>query len=252
MKVSVILPTYNEAGNIVRLIAEIKANIPSTWSREIIVVDDNSGDGTFDIVRQTCGADDEVKAILRTTDRGLGKSVRAGIEAATGDYLLVMDTDFTHRPDEIPGMLHVVQIADLVNGSRFCPGGNMADSRHYIASFVYNLLVRLIIRTQIQDNLGGFWVADAGLIRRLPFNDIFFGYGDYYIRLLHFAQKSGMKVIELPSQYGARVSGTSKSNFAKLLFQYSAMVLKLAWANWSRPSTPYKQSPGVLARRFAR
>jgi dolichol-phosphate mannosyltransferase len=252
VKVSVILPTYNEAGNIVRLIAEIKSNIPPNWTREIIVVDDNSADGTFDIVRHAYGDGVNVKAILRTTGRGLGSSVRAGIEAATGDYLLVMDTDFTHRPEEIPSMLHVGQIADLVNGSRFCPGGNMADSGHYVASFVYNLLVRLIIRTQIQDNLGGFWVADAGLIRRLPFEEIFFGYGDYYIRLLHFAQKTGMKVIEVPSQYGARASGTSKSNFAKLLFQYSAMVLKLAWRNRAKPVHRQKNSASVLARRFAR
>ena len=104
----------------------------------------------------------------------------------------------------------------------------MADTGHYLASFIYNLLVRLVIRTQIQDNLGGFWVARAALIRRLPFDEIFFGYGDYYFRLLHFAQYAGMKVIELPAQYCERSSGTSKSNFGKLLIQYSAMVIRLA------------------------
>ena len=129
----------------------------------------------------------------------------------------------------------------------------MADTAHYMASFIYNLLVRFIIRTQIQDNLGGFWVADAGLIRRLPFDEIFFGYGDYYIRLLHFAQYAGMRVIELPSQYCERTSGTSKSNFGKLLFQYSMMVLKLAVRNSGKKfaATTDKPAP-VLARRFAR
>jgi dolichol-phosphate mannosyltransferase len=252
VKVSVILPTYNEAGNIVRLVASIKANIPSTWTREILVVDDNSRDGTFQVVQDAYGSDSEVKSILRTTDHSLGASIGTGIEAATGDYLLVMDTDFTHRPEEIPDMLHVVQIADFINGSRFCPGGNMTDTRHYIASFIYNLLVRLIIRTQIQDNLGGFWVARAELIRRLPVNEIFFGYGDYYIRLLHFAQRAGMKVIELPAQYVERVSGSSKSNFVKLLFQYSAMVLKLTWRKSPAPAKTAKQSAAVLERRFAR
>jgi dolichol-phosphate mannosyltransferase len=253
VKVSVILPTYNEAGNIVDLVATIKKQIPTSWTREILVVDDNSSDGTLDLVREAYAGDCEVKTILRTSDRGLATSIRTGIEAATGDYLLVMDTDFTHRPEEIPSMLHVVQIADLVNGSRFCPGGGMADTKHYMASFVYNLLVRFIIRTQIQDNLGGFWVADAGLIRRLPFDEIFFGYGDYYFRLLHFVQYAGMRVIELPSQYCERTSGTSKSNFGKLLIQYSAMVLKLALRSSGKKfaATTAKTTP-VLARRFAR
>jgi dolichol-phosphate mannosyltransferase len=253
VKVSAILPTYNEAGNIVNLIAAIKRQIPATWTREILVVDDNSRDGTLDLVRDAYANDPEVKTILRTEDRGLAASIRTGIDAATGDYLLVMDTDFTHRPEEIPSMLHVVQVADLVNGSRFCPGGNMADMAHYMASFIYNLLVRFIIRTQIQDNLGGFWVADAGLIRCLAFDEIFFGYGDYYIRLLHFAQRAGMKIIELPSQYCERTSGASKSNFGKLLFQYSAMVLKLALRSSGEKFAVTTSKPApVLARRFAR
>jgi dolichol-phosphate mannosyltransferase len=253
MKVSVVLPTYNEAGNIVELIAAIKKHIPPNWTREILVVDDNSRDGTLDRVREAYADDSEVKTILRTSDRGLAASIRTGIEATTGDFLLVMDTDFTHRPEEIPGMLHVVQITDLVNGSRFCPGGRMADTAHYMASFIYNLMVRLIIRTQIQDNLGGFWVARARLIRRLPFDEIFFGYGDYYFRLLHFAQAAGMKIIELPSQYCERTAGASKSNFGKLLFQYSAMVLKLALRSSGKKVAAATGKPApVLARRFAR
>jgi dolichol-phosphate mannosyltransferase len=253
MKVSVVLPTYNEAGNIVELIAAIKKNIPPNWTREILVVDDNSQDGTLDVVREAYADDSEVKAILRTNQRGLAASIRTGIDAATGDFLLVMDTDFTHRPEEIPAMLHVVQITDLVNGSRFCPGGNMADTAHYMASFIYNLLVRLVIRTQIQDNLGGFWVARSRLIRRLPLDQIFFGYGDYYFRLLHFAQHAGMKIIELPSQYCERTAGASKSNFCKLLFQYSAMVLKLALRSSGKKVAAATGKPApVLARRFAR
>ena len=75
----------------------------------------------------------------------------------------------------------------------------MHNTAHYLASFIFNLLIRVVIRTQIQDNLGGFWVARADRIRQLPFDLIFFGYGDYYFRLLHYAQAAGMKVIELPS-----------------------------------------------------
>ena len=180
MKVSVILPTYNEAKNIVGLVNTVKKQIVSPWTCEIIVVDDNSSDGTHAAVESSFRDDPGVKAILRTSDRGLAASIRNGIEHASGDYILVMDTDFTHRPEEIPLMLHVAQAVDLVSGSRFAAGGWMQDTSHYLASFVYNLLIRVIIRTQIQDNLGGFWVARADRIRALPFDAIFFGYGDYY------------------------------------------------------------------------
>jgi dolichol-phosphate mannosyltransferase len=227
VKVSVILPTYNEARNIVRLITEIRSCIAAPWECEIIAVDDNSSDGTYAAVESGFSDDSAVKAILRTSDRGLANSIRAGIDQAQGDYVLVMDTDFTHRPEEIPLMLHVVEKVDLVSGSRFSAGGRMDDTTHYVASFVYNLLIRLMIRTQIQDNLGGFWVARADRIRELPFDAIFFGYGDYYFRLLHYAQANGMKVIELPSHYSERAAGKSKSNFLKLLFTYSGKLVSL-------------------------
>jgi dolichol-phosphate mannosyltransferase len=231
MKVSVILPTYNEAKNIVRLITEVRACVPDPWQCEIIVVDDNSSDGTFAAVESSFSGDSSVKTILRTSDRGLANSIRAGIDQAQGDYLLVMDTDFTHRPEEIPLMLHVVQKVDLVSGSRFSAGGRMHNTTHYLASFVYNLLIRVMIRTQIQDNLGGFWVARADRIRALPFDAIFFGYGDYYFRLLHYAQAIGMTVVELPSFYSARAGGMSKSNFLRLLFTYSGKLFALMLKN---------------------
>ena len=228
MRLSVILPTYNEAKNIVRLVSEIKTHATGPWTCEIIVVDDNSPDGTYGVVRAALRDDTSVKAILREADHGLAKSIRAGLESATGEYLLVMDTDFTHRPDEIPFMLHVVQQADLVSGSRFCPGGLMDDTGHYVASFVYNLFIRLIIRTQVQDNLGGFWVARADAIRKLPFDDIFFGYGDYYFRMLHYLQADGAKIVEVPANYTKRAAGKSKSNFLKLMVGYSRQVVALA------------------------
>lgn len=228
MKVSVVLPTFNEKANIVPLIAAIKASISPPWEAEIIVVDDNSPDGTYDRVREAYGADPSVKVFLRTADHGLAKSIRTGIENATAEFILVMDTDFTHRPDEIPLMLHIIEKVDLVSGSRFCPGGSMDSTAHYVASFAYNLLIRLIIRTQVQDNLGGFWVARTDLIRKLPAQEIFYGYGDYYFRMLHYLQQSRAHLVEVPAHYTQRAAGTSKSNFLKLLLKYSVQAIRLA------------------------
>jgi dolichol-phosphate mannosyltransferase len=240
MKVSIILPTYNEIGNIISLIQTIKKNIPSGWDHEIVVADDNSPDGTYLKVVDTFQNDQTVVALLRMKDRGLGKAIRAGIEASSGDQILVMDTDFTHDPVEIPRLLHVGKMYDIVSGSRFCPGGNMQDKLHYHSSFVYNLLMRVILRTQVQDNLGGYFTAKRSQISRLPFDEIFVGYGDYFFRLLHFAQAAKMSIVEIPAVYHSREQGKSKSNFLKMLFTYTEAMIRIKRFNHKNKSRSLK------------
>lgn len=235
MKVSVILPTYNESGNITRLIRSIKDCLSTDWEREILVVDDNSPDGTFQVVRESFVGDAEVHAHLRTEDRGLGNSIRAGIDLATGDRIVVMDTDFTHDPAEIPKLLHVGQIYDLVSGSRFCAGGSMQDTQHYLASLAFNWFMRIVLRTQVQDNLGGYFTMDTRRLKSLPLDRIFYGYGDYFFRLLFYAERSGMTIVEVPARYMARSAGDSKSNFMKLLFTYTGAMVRLRMQSRTKP-----------------
>jgi len=226
MKISVILPTYNEAGNIANLVHAIITNIPPGWDYEILVVDDDSPDKTYEIVGDAFNTNPAVIPILRTTERGLAKSIRAGIEKSSGDQILVMDTDFTHDPVEIPKLLHISQVYDIVSGSRFCPGGNMDDTTHYLASLIYNWCMRLLLRTQVQDNLGGFFTIRKKELSTLPFDKIFFGYGDYFFRLLYYAGKKGLTIVEIPALYHNRTKGMSKSNFPKLLLSYTAAVIR--------------------------
>jgi dolichol-phosphate mannosyltransferase len=227
MKVSVILPTYNEAGNITRLVDAILAIMPEEIEPEIIVVDDNSTDGTLQLVRDRFGDDNRVIALLRTTDRGLAKSVRAGIERSTGDRLIVMDTDFTHDPIEIPRLLHVGQMYDLVSGSRFCPGGRMQDTTHHIASLSYNWVLRILLRTQVQDNLGGYFTIRRSVLKDIPFDTVFQGYGEYYFRLLYHLQLQERTLVEIPAVYLARTAGQSKSRFLTMLVRYSWAAIEL-------------------------
>ena len=234
MKVSVVLPTYNEAGNIVRLVREIKRMVPPAWEPEILVVDDNSPDGTYQLAQDAFATDPTVRTVLRTTDRGFAKSIRHGIEVATGDSVIVMDTDFTHDPAEIPRLLHVLEVYDIVSGSRFCAGGNMQDAMHYLSSLLFNWWIRIILKTQIQDNLGGYFAVRRARLRELPFDNIFFGYGEYYIRLLHYAQKRGYTIVEIPATYRARTAGKSKSPFLKMLFWYSRAAIRLRIATSSQ------------------
>lgn len=227
MIVSVILPTYNESGNIVPLVNEIINSIPKSWDYEIIVVDDNSPDGTYFLVEQTFQVNHRVHPILRTIDRGFAKSIRTGLELARGTKVIVMDTDFTHQPVEIPRLLHISTYYDIVSGSRFCPGGNMQSTRHYLASFLFNLFIRLILRTQIQDNLGGYFIIDRKKLFSLPFDEIFYGYGEYFFRLLHFAQMNNLSIVEIPAYYQSRKSGKSKSGFFRMFYTYTSASLKL-------------------------
>lgn len=225
--ISIILPTYNEAGNILALIDKIEAAVPVGWRYEILVMDDNSPDGTFELARQRAEHDPNVKAIRRTSDRGFARSIRDGIERAHASRIIVMDSDLTHDPVEIPRLLHVGEIFDIVSGSRFCAGGRMVDTAHYVASMIFNWGLRILIGTQVQDNLGGYFTARRGAILKLPLDEIFYGYGEYYFRLLHFAQHAGYSIVEIPSSYMLRGTGKSKSNWLRMLRTYSLSAIRL-------------------------
>jgi len=229
--VSIVLPTYNEVKNIVKLIHQIKNNIPDGYNYEVLVVDDNSPDGTLLAVKEAFRDNHEVIPVLRTKDRGFAKSIRVGIELAKGEQLVVMDTDFTHDPKEIPHLLHVGKMYDIVSGSRFCSGGNMKDRWHYLASLTFNFFLRVILRTQIQDNLGGYFTVNRKKLLELPLDKIFFGYGEYFFRLIHFAQQRKLSIVEIPAQYLDRSAGNSKSNFFKMVFTYSMAAINLKRAD---------------------
>lgn len=232
MKVSVILPTYNEAENILPLIEAILKDAVDGRDVEIIVVDDNSPDGTYRIVQAEYANEKRVRCLLRTKDRGFANSIREGINNAFGEVVVVMDSDFTHEPKEISKMLHMEKIFDLVTGSRFCAGGNMQDKTHYLCSFIFNLLLRIILKTQIQDNLGGFFCVQKAKLEKLPLEKIFYGYGDYFFRLLYYAEKNNFTILELPCTYIKRNKGESKSTWLKMfnLYLIEACKLKIWYA----------------------
>jgi dolichol-phosphate mannosyltransferase len=228
-RVSIVLPTYNEVDNIVPLVRAIQAAVPQAVDYEILIMDDCSPDGTYEAVRREFVHDIRVKPLLRRHDRGFAKSIREGIERATGERVIIMDSDFTHDPREIPRLLHVGEVYDIVSGSRFCAGGRMIDTTHYVISMLYNWMLRLVLRTQVQDNLGGYYTARRLSLLALPLEEIFYGYGDYYFRLLHFAQRAGMSIIEIPAEYVPRATGKSKSNWLRMLATYTMAAVQLKW-----------------------
>ena len=232
MKVSVILPTYRERDNIVDLIDAIEASLQS-FETEIIVVDDNSPDGTAGVVRERMKRPTPpIQLFVRADERGLATAIKFGLRQATGDVVVVMDTDFNHDPRMIPQMVKFLEYYDVIIGSRFVMGGGMEDHARYNYSFLYNLFVRVTLRTQIQDNLSGFFAMSRDKLMLLDLDRIFGGYGEYFIRLLFVSWRKGFRLLEVPVFYVLRRHGTSKSQFFKMLRDYTRCVLSLRLRRW--------------------
>lgn len=231
MTVSVILPTFNEAGNILELIKAIREQLtPTGRDLEIVVVDDNSPDGTADLVKSKYAADPAVRTIVRLDERGLASAIKVGIQNSTAPVLLIMDTDFNHDPAMLPQMLAFLDYYDIIIGSRFTMGGGMEDALRYRLSFLYNFALRLTFGWQIQDSLSGFLAIRRDRLEELPIDAIFTGYGDYFIRLLYAADKRGFRMLEVPVFYQLRRHGQSKTGFLRIFREYTAAVARLRTA----------------------
>lgn len=240
--VSVILPTFNERDNICDLVDAIHRELePAGYAYEVLVVDDNSPDGTAEVVRLRYRLEGSATALLpgsergrvrlfvRTQDKGLANSIRDGLLAAQGQTLVVMDTDFNHDPAMIPQMVDLLRYYDLVIGSRFVMRGGMEDRLRYHFSQLYNVFIRALFQTQIQDNLSGYFAIRRERLYSLAplFPAIFYGYGDYFIRLLLAAWRQGWKILEVPVFYILRRHGDSKTGFWSVFKKYTAAVLRL-------------------------
>lgn len=224
--VSVILPCYNEKDNILLLIRELHQTL-QTWKHQIIVVDDNSPDDTYQVVQNEQLS--YVKTILRKDAPSLAKSIRTGIENADGDIIVVMDSDFNHRVEELPIMLTNLTYFDCVSASRFVYGGRMNTRFRHISSWLFNIFVRVITRKFITDNLFGFFAIHKRILEQLDYNKIFWGYGDYCIRLMFYLQKAQINILQVPAVLGERKHGHGNKKLIRIFMQYTKEALKLSF-----------------------
>lgn len=228
-RLSIVLPTYNEAATISAVVAELRAVLDrQSAPHEILVLDDASPDGTADRVTADHGECDGVRVIRRAPPRGLAVSIREGLERARGDVLVVMDADFNHDPADVPRLLAHLDECEVVGGSRFLPGGGMYSQRRQLGSRLMNLVIRAVVRTGVRDNLSGFFALRRATLARLPFDAIFFGYGDFYFRLLWYARRSGARIREIAVTYRPRAGGESKTPLVRTAFKYTADAVRFA------------------------
>lgn len=221
------MPSYNERENLTALIPQIRAAIRhlSAYTAEIIVVDDNSPDHTADAIRKRFGT--SVRVIVRKKARGLATAIGAGVAHARGDIIIGMDADGNHNPKSIPLLLTALKTADLVVGSRFIKGGGMQDRTRYIASWLFNAVLRYVLQFPVWDNTSGYYAIHKNILRRMKPDRIYQGYGDYHLRLVYAAKMSGLCIREVPVHYENRQYGQSKSRLFIMAISYLHTALRL-------------------------
>lgn len=225
---SVVIPTYNEGEGIEKTIRTVigECNLISS-NFEILIVDDNSKDNTRSVVEQMTTDVKVLKLINRTEKRSLGASVGEGIRRSLGITVIVMDADLTHNPKHILELLVCAENKCFALGSRFVnKDRGMLSRRHYWASRLFSLFVKKNLELTTRDNLSGYFAVKKDYVLEMPFSEIFFGYGDYFFRLLFYTRIQGLRLCEHSIRYSSRKFGRSKSRFAILAITYTRALLK--------------------------
>jgi dolichol-phosphate mannosyltransferase len=211
-----VLPTYNEAENIDPFVRAVLPQLASTGrEHHLLVVDDNSPDGTGVLADGLAAEFEEVEVLHRPAKHGLGRAYLAGFRRALdsgADLVLEMDADFSHDPADIPRLIAASSRADLVLGSRYVRGGGVSD---------WGLLRRMLSRggcwyaerilgIPVRDLTGGFKCFNRRVLERIEIDHVHAdGYG-FQIELTYYAVKAGFTVEEVPITFRERQVGTSK------------------------------------------
>jgi len=225
--VSVILPTFNEKEAIVPHAEHVSRVLTNAgYKHEVLVVDDDSPDGTAEVVREAGKKNKNIKIMVRKSNHGLGLSIGDGMRAAKGTIVVEMDADGNHDPEDLPNMLNNLKgDVKLVIASRFKGDGGMKGWR-MLPTFLFNAMFRLF-GLPIWDNTSGYYAIHKTDLERLGLKKIYYGYGDYHLRLVFYAAKAGYKMIEVPTTYQARLGGASKSKLLKMAVEYTKEAFRL-------------------------
>lgn len=235
-KISIVLPTYNEAGNIEPLIKRTLAalgNYPG--GMEVVVVDDNSPDGTWQLVKSYGERDSRVRLIHRITESGLTSAISRGIREACGQWVGWMDCDLSMPPEEWPRFADALADgADMAVGSRWVPGGG--DVAHSFTgrtfSRIINIYAGLVLDWSIKDYTSGFILGRKTIFEQI---DLRGDYGEYCIDMLYRTKKAGFTIRELPYLCIPREAGESKTavnvwGYLTRGVNYVTTVLKLRFS----------------------
>ena len=210
--VLVVIPTYDERENIGPIVARLHAAVPSA---DVLIVDDNSPDGTGELADGMAAADPRISVLHRTAKDGLGAAYLAGFaHALRGPHQVVveMDADGSHAPEELPRLLDAVRDADLVLGSRYVPGGavrNWPAHREWL-SRGGNLYSRLALGVPIRDITGGSRAFRRQVLEELDLGEVASQGYCFQVDVAYRAVLAGFRVREVPITFVERERGASK------------------------------------------
>jgi dolichol-phosphate mannosyltransferase len=237
----VVLPTFNEAENIVEVLDLVRAAAPEA---DVLVVDDGSPDGTADLADRWGREHGGASVLRRDGKQGLGSAYRAGftqgLEQGYG-ILIEMDSDLQHDPSMLPALIHAVQDgADLAIGSRYVPGGAVPGwklSRRVISQGG-NLYAAMVLGMHVRDSTAGFRAYSADALRRIDLSAIKAdGYG-FQIEMAYSVDRNGGRIVEVPITFADRVRGTSKMS-SRIVVE--ALLLVTWWGVRDRMIRPVRR-----------
>jgi dolichol-phosphate mannosyltransferase len=225
--VLVIIPTYNEAGNLPGVVERLRACVPDA---HVLIADDNSPDGTGDIADDIAAKDDHVHVLHRPGKEGLGKAYLAGFAWALErgyDVVVEMDADGSHRPEELPRLLEQIAHADVVLGSRWVPGGAVVNwpAHRRLLSQGGSLYTRMALGIPTRDATGGYRAYRATALESLDLGSVDSNGYCFQIDLLWRSLQRGLVVREVPITFVEREVGDSKM---------SGRIVREALANVTR------------------
>lgn len=231
----VIIPTYNEIENIHSIIAAVLKQGPEF---SVLIVDDNSPDGTGDVVKILQEQQSRIHFLHRQGKMGLGTAYIAGFKYGIDkgfDFIFEMDADFSHNPDDLQRLLAACKNgADVAIGSRYVKGGNIKNwsKDRLLLSYGASLYVKFITWLPVNDPTAGFICYKANVLKSLDLNKIkFIGY-TFQIEMKYYAWSKGFKLKEVPITFVDREKGNSKMH-ANIVSEAIKGVLKMRWRKMS-------------------
>ena len=230
METAVIIPTYNESANIVTLVEEIVA---LQVVAHIIVVDDNSSDGTGQIAEGLAKQHQEVCVIHRPGKLGLGTAYVSGFKLALTlptDCIVTMDADFSHHPRYIPSLIAQTRVYDLSIGSRYVDGGGTVNCNLWrrFLSRMGNTAARLALGLKASDCTAGFRCYRRQVLEEVDLDTIFSSGYSFLVEMLYKCQQLGYRVGEVPIVFENRRQGASKISRSEI-WKAAYTVLRLGW-----------------------
>jgi len=208
----VVIPTYNERENLASLVRQLLSCQPNL---DVLVVDDNSPDGTGAIADGLAAEEPRVAVLHRTTKDGLGSAYVAGFRhALTGqyDYVAQMDADFSHRVEDLPNLIAAVERADVAIGSRSVEGGHAVDRTplRRLISAGGSLYARGLLGLPVRDCTGGFKCFRRQALQRIDLDRVRARGYAFQVEMNHRCHQAGLQLVEVPIVFPDRVAGQSK------------------------------------------